>query len=245
MAEAKQPIDSTPEANLVRLEEAVCDFLAKYEAGELNPWRQRLGPGERDRVLLQLAKALGPRYWQCTLDNFEMYEPINQAPVLKRLREFAETMPVHLEAGGGILMFGMAGTGKDHLLAALLKIAVAKHGLSAIWFDGGHLFDELHIAATDEGLPKLRKRLTTPHILAISDPVPPKGTLTDAQLRRLRDIIDRRYRLGVSTWITTNLDSPSDAGRILSAPVLERIKESAGQVFCDWSSYRPRKKPTW
>ncbi len=229
--------ETTPD-DLTRLEEAVCNFLTRLDAGEFDPWQKRLSNTERDITLKALARQLGPRYWRCTLDNFEVYDRPRQEPALVSIREFAAAMPTRLAGGGGLVLTGNPGTGKDHLIAALLKIAVAKYRLSASWWDGGSLYDAIAEAITEDSYLKLRRRLLEPHILAISDPVPPRGSLSDPQLRRLRDMIDKRYRETKSTWITTNVDTTNDAESLLTKPLLERITEGALQVFCDWKSYR-------
>jgi DNA replication protein DnaC len=225
---------------------AVSDFLARFEAGEFNPFNKRIVDGaEYRRVLNRLRAQLGERYWACTLDNFEVYDAAAQAPVLSRLRAFAENMPRQLSGGGGMILLGRPGTGKDHLLSALLKTAVIAHKLRVEWYDGGTLRNVLMDAACQGTITEVESRLCQAHILAISDPVPPRGDLTAPYLSRLRDLIDRRYRRLVSTWITTNVDTPKDAEELLTAPVLERLREGSGQVFCDWASYRPRKQATW
>lgn len=195
-----------------------------------------------------LAHALGHRYAKARLSTFEVYEPDKQKPVLDRLTEFAERMPELLADGGGLMLFGNPGTGKDHLCAALLKIAVGRHNLSAKWFDANDLFDRILFAIKTYDATVLKcllADLREPQILAISDPQPPRGDLSDAQVRRLRDVIDARYRKGVSTWITTNLDTKAQAEAMLTEPVLDRLKDTGGQVFCDWTSYRQRRGAKW
>ena len=168
-----------------------------------------------------------------------MYDP-KQKPELKKLQEFAAEMPTRLRKGGGLILLGPSGTGKDHFLAAMLKIAVACHRFRVAWWDGGALFDEICESLQNDSFHQFQERLLAPHILAISDPVPPRGYLTDSQLRRFRDIIDRRYRQTKSIWITTNVDSAADGEELLTKPLLERIKAGSVQIFCDWPSYRTR-----
>lgn len=235
------------ELDLVTLEGAICEFLRREQAGTVSPWVARLNAGEKYQRLKTLGRKLGFRYAACTLENYQVYDPA-QRPVLERLRAFAERMPEHLEQGGGLLLLGKPGTGKDHLLSALLKVAVAMHLFSVEWWDGGVLFDEVYYAIksdSEDRLKKFLRELEAPHILAISDPQPPKGDLSDSQVRRIRDVIDRRYRRGVSTWITTNLDSRQNAEGLLTAPVLDRIREMSGQVYCDWPTYREKREATW
>lgn len=238
-----QSQDNNPAAttrDLASLEEAVSEFLKREEGQSLDPWTERLRyQHDVQNHLRGLAHRLGPRYYRCTLANFEVYDP-KQQPVLNKLREFAAEMPTRLRKGGGLILLGPPGTGKDHLLAALLKIAVAHHRFRAVWWDGGVLFDEIHESLQKDSFHRFHERLLAPHILAISDPVPPRGYPTDSQLRRFRDIIDRRYRQTKSIWITTNVDAAADAEELFTKPLLERIKAGSLQVFCDWPSYRTR-----
>lgn len=194
-----------------------------------------------------LIASLGYRYALCTLDSFELY-PANvkeQNAVLCRLRRFADEMPKHIAGGAGVILLGKPGTGKDHLLSALLKIAIVQHGFTVAWWDGLGLYAHARHAISQDGEFKLMNALTTPQIIGLSDPQPPKGELTNFQTSLIRDAIDRRYRAGKSTWVTTNLDSTEDAERVLTGPLLDRLKDASGQVYCDWPSYRERRKPTW
>lgn len=211
------------------------------------PFETRLPENERQRHLVDTVRRLGFRYRDATLGNYEVYDN-NQNAVLARLGRFAESMPEHLKGGGGLMLYGAPGTGKDHLLAALLKLAIMHHGLFVQWYDGGDLFDRIHLALTSEGdgeWRKLAEELRKPHILAISDPQPPQGQLNQQQVRRLRDIIDKRYRAGKSTWLTTNIDQRDYAEQLFTKPVMERMRESAGAILCEWPSYRSRKKASW
>lgn len=211
------------------------------------PFETRLAEHDRPKELAALIRRLGFRYQECTLENFEVYDN-RQRDVIERLARFSEKMPDHLKGGGGLMLFGDPGTGKDHLLAAVLKLAIVLHGLAVLWFDGGDLYDKIHVALqaeSDHEWRKLRDELRRPHVLAISDPQPPQGALSPQQVRRLRDIIDQRYRSGKSTWLTTNIDEREYAEQLFTRPVMQRMKESSGAILCDWTSYRDRRKATW
>ncbi len=233
----------TPGLNLERLEEAICKVVERFNNNE-GPWTRRLNDQDRDNCLRCLCASIGDRYAGCTLGNFESYHE-RQAPVVSRLIEFAREIPKHCRDGSGLLLFGPAGTGKDHLLAAVLKIAIVAHRLRVRWYDGQELFEQARYAIRRETEHELRAMLTEPHILAISDPQPPKGDLSDYQISLVRDVIDRRYRRCLSTWITTNLDKSDDANRLLTEPVMQRLKESSGKIFCDWPNYREQQKAAW
>lgn len=211
------------------------------------PFETRIPEPERRRHLSDLIRQLGFRYQESTLENFEIYHE-RQTETLGRLAKFAADMPKHLQGGAGLMLFGDPGTGKDHLISALLKLAIVLHGLNVLWFDGGDLYDRLHLALQaegDEAWRKLSDKLRQPHVLAISDPQPPQGALSAPQVRRLRDIIDKRYRAGKSTWLTTNIDQREYAEQLFTKPVMERIKEASATILCDWPSYRGRRKAGW
>lgn len=211
------------------------------------PFEKRLTKPERLKNLTELAIALGYRYANASFESYEVYNRTQKACV-ERLLRFAESMPDALQSGGGLLLFGNPGTGKDHLLAALLRVAVVLHGLSVRWIDGGDLFDKIHLALCSDGdyeWRKLSESFHAPHVLAISDPQPPQDSLSPQQVRRLRDIIDKRYRAGKSTWLTTNIDQRDYAERLFTKPVMERMREQASVVLCDWPSYRERRNASF
>ena len=164
---------------------------------EMN-WRYLFGGQKDDGTLVN--PAVGWRYRNCTLDNF-VCDYDNQRTVVARLRRFAEIMPEAMAEHGGLLLYGKGGTGKDHLLAALMREAIQRHGLRVAWFDGGRLYDLFADAIASGTLEKFQDRLARPHVLAISDPQPPRDDLTPSQLRRLRDCIDRRYRDGLGALV--------------------------------------------
>lgn len=239
--------DVTIPAGVKRAESEVCEWLRQRGFIVACPFETRLPVAARGQVLVDLIQRLGFRYREATLENYEVYDA-KQKEVVARMARFAESMPDHLKGGGGLMLFGDPGTGKDHLLAALLKLAITLHGLQVLWFDGGDLFDRIHLAVQADGDAEWRKlasELRKPHVLAISDPQPPQGSLSPQQVRRLRDIIDKRYRDGNSTWMTTNIDQREYAEQLFTRPVMERMREASATILCDWPSYRGRRKAGW
>jgi DNA replication protein DnaC len=243
-----ESIKAQPTPDVVAMtEREVCEWLTAQGLLKPCPFDKRLEGAVRSKQLQRIVERLGVRYSMATLDNFVIYDD-RQSAVIERIRKFAAGMPGFLKGGGGLLLFGDPGTGKDHIIAALLKIAVAMHGLTVEWFDGGMLFDAFADASCSEesgALRSLQSRLIEPHVLAISDPQPPKGEMSGAQVRRVRDVIDRRYRDGKSTWLSTNIDRSDDAVALLTEPVMQRLKEGSGQVLCSWPSYRETRKAAW
>ncbi len=153
------------------------------------------------------------------------------------LAEFRE----RYTSGQSVLFFGPPGTGKDHLMVAMMRAAVNFH-LSVAWNDGSQMFgefrDNMRGGVSEE---KLLDRYTTADILAISDPVPPFGGLTPYQSGMFFRIVDRRYRDRRPTWITINCKDRKEAEDRLGVSIVDRLGENAMALPCDWPSYRRRK----
>lgn len=196
-------------------------------------------PGEAAALWRSLSLDIGHRYADARIQDMEIYNP-NQKTAIETLTEFGQHMPDRIGTGAGLILYGKPGTGKDHILAALLRGAVRSYGFTAAFRDGMALFAETRAAISTNSEEDLRRELCRPQILAISDPIPPVGELTDYQAAFIRDIIDRRYRRCLSTWVTTNIDTREGLIASLTLPVFERLREGATVVFFDWESYRTR-----
>lgn len=186
-----------------------------------------------------VARDLGGRYApeRVRLDAFHVYDP-KQKPVLERLRALAGRLPEFVATGGGVLFYGLVGTGKDHLLAWLLYQAAGR-GLSCRWVNGQEVYGRFR-DAMDGGASEddLLRHLAEPQVLAVSDPIPPVGSPTAWNVSQLYRLLDRRYRALKSTWVSVNALSADDADAKLSAPVFDRLREGAELFPCFWDSYR-------
>lgn len=126
-------------------------------------------------------------------------------------------------------------------MAAMLRHAL-EFSSQVLWVNGMDLFGEFR-DAIDAGASERQgvAKLTAPTILALSDPAPPRGNLSDFQVMMLFRIIDRRYRDMLPTWITVNASSRQQAEERLGAQVVDRLGHGALAIHCDWESYRSAK----
>lgn len=190
----------------------------------------------------RLRAQLGVRYANCKLSNFDLseeeHERKRQMKVIDALRGYCEQMPKQVSAGKGIVLYGPAGTGKDHLLAAMMAQA-CWHNMSVAWRNGMDLYAERRDAISAEKLERdLVQNLVFPDVLAISDPVPPWGTLTEGQSEFLFRVVDARYRQCKPVWVTANFAKGDEAESKIGKQVVDRLRHGALALHCNWPSYR-------
>ena len=198
---------------------------------------------ERLRVWGMLRDKIGPRYDK-RLSDFEFYGiPEHQScqhEVVGTVQKFHESMLDNVQSGRGILFVGSRGTGKDFMMATCLKRAVGV-GFRPQWMDGSQLFLELRNTMNKTGTrteAQIMWDLSHAKVLAISDPVPAMGNLSEYQASALLSIVDVRYRAELPTWITLNVSSRKEAETRMGAMLIDRLFENAEVLFCAWPSYR-------
>jgi DNA replication protein DnaC len=159
--------------------------------------------------------------------------------VVTALRGYAQRLGEHVAAGRGIVLFGPSGTGKDHLLTALAKLAIDEAGFSVKWCNGMDLCGGFR-DAMDNHLPEssLISSFVSPDILYVSDPVPPFGTLKEFQVAQLFRIVDGRYRRLRPTWMTINVAKRDEANDRLAVQIVDRLSDGALTALCNWPSHR-------
>lgn len=192
---------------------------------------------------------LRPRYEDCTLENFVITSAPHEKEasknerkkldVLTKLRKFGEDIVALTRQGQGIVLTGPEGTGKDHLMSAMLRVAAAQ-GLSINRVDGMSLYTSFKDVVIRAGKPaeKFIADLCNVDILAISDPVPFRGHASDFDIGLLQQIVNRRYCDKRPTWMTLNASSSAEAQEMLTAPVVARLRHDSATIKCDWPSYR-------
>lgn len=188
---------------------------------------------------------MGARYKDCRLNGFQFYgteeEQGRQQAAIKSCLGLIERIATKLTDDCGMVLFGPPGTGKDHILAAMLRGA-AKVGRSVWWINGldffGNMRDGMDAGTSEEST---INQLATDDILAISDPLPPWGPLTAFQAQTLFRVIDRRYRQGKPIWVSMNVADGKEAADRIGNAVVDRLRERVLTIHCNWPSYRTRK----
>ena len=195
----------------------------------------------RARLWESLSNAVGVRYAACSLDGFKHYDR-NQAAVVGQIRDYAGNLAERVAAGDGLVLMGRPGTGKDHLLAALMREATLDHGIDVHWINGQDFYGKARdrMDADGESEAAMIAKLVKPKVLVISDPIPPVGPLSAFQMATLFRIIDGRYRQCRSTWISVNVIDDKEACERMGAAVVDRLTDGCLALWCNWESFRKR-----
>ena len=199
--------------------------------------QQQLAAERKVRAERLLANR-GSRYEHCRLANYEIQHP-GQQEAVDRLRSYLENMDVEIDLGGGVVLFGPSGTGKDHLLAAMAYGAVRVGGYHIEWRNGIELW--VAMRSTIDG--ELTERevinpLLRADVLVLSDPLPPTGELSDYQKSTLYRVMEARYSQRKPVWVTLNVRNGTEAGERLGVPNFDRMRDGALAIYCNWPSYR-------
>lgn len=211
--------------------------LAAFERNRAEE-KQRQLKQSRMNTWERLIGYIGKRYAESRLANFQA-DTEAQKSVVAQLNKFCDEIEDRTQAGQGIVLSGPRGTGKDHLAVACLRAAVLFHGIRADWIDGQCLYREFRDNIDSENKEiQLIRQYTAPTILLISDPVPATESLTAFQQSTLWSIIDQRYRNMNPTWVTMNVGSSEEAEKRLGAQIVDRLREGALALVCNWPSYR-------
>jgi DNA replication protein DnaC len=92
-----------------------------------------------------LGDKLGRRYANARFVTFDATTE-KQQKILAKAKAYAENMKDEVADGRNVVLFGPPGTGKDHLMVAMLRVAVQLSGLSVMWVNGLDLYGEIRDA---------------------------------------------------------------------------------------------------
>lgn len=164
-----------------------------------------------------------------------------QNDVFAMVKRWADSFDERLKAGEGLVLYGPAGTGKDHLAFAAVAKAIVHFGASARWFSCRDVFgsarDQMGTGDTESAL---LRTITRAAVVVLSDPLPPFGdvALTPWQSDLLFRIVDARWRRQLPTVCTVNVADDDEGDRRLGAPTWDRLNDRAWRAFTRWPSYR-------
>lgn len=195
--------------------------------------------GKRRKLIENFLEARGRRYKDCTLDSFKCTNAMQEKTV-SALRDYATKAKEAIERGQSVLMIGPKGTGKDHLLVGLAKAVFMVTGEAPLWRNGVDLLEQFHAEAMEPKGCRLLDPLTTSKILYLSDILPPTGSLSESKQSALFRVIDSRYSHLKPTWMTLNVADGAEAEHRMGAQIVDRLRDGALVLHCNWESHRKR-----
>jgi DNA replication protein DnaC len=211
---------------------------------EVQERRQRMADQDRERVLRQRHEAWesfvnrrGRRYEHSRLGNFDQQHE-KQKLAVEVLTDYCEHVTENINTGTGVLFIGPPGTGKDHLMVALCRAAILA-GRTVRWENGQDLWGSVRDAISDDkNEAAMIRSYVSCDVLALSDPLPPRGEMSPHQIATLFRIIDGRYSNLRPTWVTLNVANRVEAEERMGAQIIDRLAHGSLAVICNWPSYR-------
>lgn len=180
------------------------------------------------------------RFESCTLQN---YEPVNDDAkrALKVCQAYASRWPERLQKGGGLVMCGKPGTGKNHLALAIARHAITEHQSSAVFTTALKIARE-YKSTWSKGSSRTEddviRYFTKPDLLIIDEVGVQFGS--DAEKLIMFEIINTRYERMKPTILISN-QTREELAAFIGERVLDRMSDGGGCTLSfTWDSYRSK-----
>lgn len=108
------------------------------------------------------------------------------------------------------------------------------------WVNGADLFGDIRdsMDKKSQSESSILDELIAPDILILSDPLPPRGPLTDFQAVTLFRVFDGRYRQCKPTWLSVNAVDKAEMNERMGVQLVDRLRDGALCIHTNWPSYR-------
>lgn len=174
----------------------------------------------------------------CTLEEFDFaYNPKVPAAAIRDLGTLG-----FVEAHESVIVYGPVGVGKSHVAQALGHLA-CRRGHRVVFAKANRVLADLAGGHADGSWLARLRRWARPDVLIIDD----LGLrpFTASQADDFYELVCERRR---SSMIFTSNRQPADwyglfPNPVVAEGVLDRVVNSAHQIFMDGKSYRPTKRP--
>lgn len=213
------------------------DRLFKLEQEEIaseKRWKQ----SQIDRLMSDLH--LPERFADSTLDNYEVVND-DAGRCLKLCKAYAAKWPERLKQGGGLVMCGKPGTGKNHLALAIAKHVILEHQNSALFTTAlriARLFKSTWSKNSERTEAEVIRIYTDPELLIIDEVGVQFGS--EAEKLILFEIINTRYERMMPTILISNLPK-DELSAFIGERVIDRMNDGGGCTLAfTWDSYRSR-----
>jgi DNA replication protein DnaC len=202
----------------------------------------------RDRIVHDRLTQAGipARYKHCTLDTLRTYNDSLKEAVVKA-RRFVDAFPV---VDKGLLFLGLAGVGKTHLAAGILRAVIERTGVAGLFYDTRDLLKTIRssydplVRASETGI--LRPVMESP-LLVLDDLGAERPTDWVEEMMNL--IVNTRYNEKRITVFTSNypdvpdIEDPNSLLCRIGFRMRSRLQEMCATIEIDAADFRDEHKP--
>jgi DNA replication protein DnaC len=180
-----------------------------------------------------------PRHRNCRLENYVASNE-GQRGALAAITGYCGRIAEHVIAGEGMILNGIVGSGKTHLLVGASRKAFGAD-FTVLYRNVQQLLSDFRSRIGEKEGPSeadMLDELVAPDVLILDDVLSPHGELTPYQEQLLYIVSERRYMAMRPTWVGLNVSGPEDAVKRVGAAIIDRWKDGALCLAFDWPSYR-------
>lgn len=191
---------------------------------------------ERLKADLQIPE----RFSECTFENY-VPDCEEAKRALKVCQAYASKWPERLQRGGGLVMCGKPGTGKNHLALAIAKSVIESHQSPSAFTTALKIAREYKSTWSKTSTrteDEVIRQFTRPDLLIIDEIGVQFGS--EAEKLIMFEIINTRYERMRPTILISN-QSKEELSAFIGERVIDRMNDGGGCTLAfTWDSYRSR-----
>lgn len=209
--------------------------MRNIQAGIESRRRQKVASGLAKLFEQQIPPCLSGSSFECMNRDYD-----NQVRIINTVRKYTSDLINGQNEGSNLVLTGPPGTGKSHMLVAMMNIA-ASNGLIACYVSMPHLVRTLHLCVQGEtgySVAGALELLKQADVLLIDEIGRHKATEFNKSF--IWDLVDAMHQAQKPIVAATN-SSAAELRQLFDPAAMNRLIDRGSQLLvCDWESYRGR-----